>query len=249
MAKNESAKTPVPPYLSFTTLTNFIDGLKVNMPNRIDKSLMASMSGTAQSSLIAALDYFKLRDGERPNQKLVDLAQADEDQRSVIWNELVRQFYPFLFDADFDITRATQGELNERFRTAGVSGATIDKCVSFFMAAARVGKVPLSTYFKTIKSRAARTRNPGSPRPKRTKDPAPTPPPAPTDSKSYVAATVTFAGGVTAELRVNGNAFALAPPDRSALFEWIDEMTAHGSKSAEPVVAATGPAEGSDTTR
>lgn len=249
MAAKEPEKTPVPPYLSFTTLTNFIEGLRVNMPSRIDKSLMRSMSGTAQSSLIAALDYFKLRDGERPSERLVALAAAEGDERATIWKELVRKYYPFLFSPDFDLTRATQGELDERFRSAGVSGATINKCVSFFMAAARVGGIQLSTHFKTIKSRAARTRNPGAPRPKRTKDPAPTPSPAPTDPNSYVAATVTFAGGVIAELRVNGNAFALAPTDRTALFEWIDKMTAHGSKNAEPAVAAAGSTEGGDSSR
>jgi hypothetical protein len=163
-------KKPLPPYLSFTTLTNFIEGLGVNMPTRIDKSLMKSMSGAAQSALISALDYLGLKKGDKPTDALVGLASAQGDERAKQWDSLIRNSYGFLFTDGFDLGRATQGELDERFRTQGVSGSTIGKCVSFFTAAAQVAGITLSPHFKQIKSRAPRTsRGSGAAKPKRNK--------------------------------------------------------------------------------
>lgn len=219
-------KQPVPPYLSFTTLTNFTDGLGVNMPTRIDKSLMRSMSGTAQSSLISALDYFKLRDGERPSAKLVTLAGAKGAERTALWNELVHKYYPFLFSDGFNLERATQAELDERFRAAGVSGETIKKCVSFFMAAAKAGGVALSPHFKTIKSRAPRSRGTSGAKLKRKREEHQdtTPPPPPPDAVGSTK-TIQFKSGGSATLSVSVDVVNLSPTDREALFAWIDAMS------------------------
>ena len=163
-------KKPLPPYLSFTTLTNFIEGLGVNMPTRIDKSLMKSMSGAAQSALISALDYLGLKKGDKPTDELVALASAQGDERGKQWESLIRHSYGFLFTSGFELNRATQGELEERFRTQGVSGSTIGKCVSFFTAAAQVAGIALSPHFKQIKSRAPRAaRGSGAAKSKRNK--------------------------------------------------------------------------------
>lgn len=228
-------KKIVPPYLSFTTLSNFVDGLGVNMPTRIDKSLMKSMSGAAQSSLISALDYFKLRDGEKPSAKLAALAAAEGPERASIWNELVRKHYPFLFSGGFNVERATQGELDERFREAGVSGETIKKCVSFFMAAAKVGGIDVSPHFKTIKSRAPRSRSAViSVRAKRVKreEKLDVVLPHPQDAGSTK--SIKFRSGGTATLTVSVDVVNLSPADRKALFEWIDAMSEYEASPPLP---------------
>jgi hypothetical protein len=151
-------KRTAPPYLSFATFNTFIDGLAVHMPTRIDKSLMKSMSGASQSALIAALDYFGLRDGEKPSDALVTLASSVGPQRAATWKRLITEKYPFLFADGFELKRATQGELDEKFRAEGVTGETIRKCVAFFMAAAQVAGIDVSPHFRSIKTRAPRGR-------------------------------------------------------------------------------------------
>ncbi|MGA7200582.1 MAG: hypothetical protein WBX26_02035 [Candidatus Cybelea sp.] len=243
-------KRPVPPYLSFTTLTNFIDGLGEHMPTRIDKSLMKSMSGASQSALVGALDYFGLRDGERPSGKLTALAVAEGPERAAIWKDLIQHGYPFLFKDGFNLKRATQGELDERFREAGVSGATIKKCVSFFMAAARVAGIEVSPHFKTIKTRAPRTRSSTAIRAKRTKrEEKTTPPPQSQPVIGGSTKTIEFKSGGTATLTVSVDVVNLSPADRKALFELTDLMTAYEENNKGPVEATTSPKEGGDPFR
>jgi hypothetical protein len=228
-----SDKKPAPPYLSFTTLNSFIDGLGVHMPTRIDKSLMGSMSGGSQAALVSALDYLGLRADEKPTKALEDLAAAKGADRGPLWKKLIVAKYPFLFVDGFDLKRATQSELDERFRAEGISGETIRKCVAFFMAAAQVAGIEVSPRFRSIKSRAPRSFGTRSSTPRRRAKREEKPPEqnSDADSSSYVAASVTFTGGVIAELRVTGNAFALVPADRTALFELIDKMNDHQIKS------------------
>ena len=44
----------LPPYLSYKTFETFIEGLKVGMPGRIDRSVMKTLSGANQSWLMGA---------------------------------------------------------------------------------------------------------------------------------------------------------------------------------------------------
>ena len=44
-------KVPVPPYVAYKTLKNFVERYKQGLPSRIDRGLMGSMSGAAQSQV------------------------------------------------------------------------------------------------------------------------------------------------------------------------------------------------------
>jgi hypothetical protein len=238
-------KRTAPPYLSFTTLNGFIDGLGVHMPTRIDKSLMKSMSGASQAALVAALDYFKLRDGEKPSNRLVELAALSGADRAPMWKSLLADGYPFLFSDGFNLKRATQGELDEKFRAEGVTGETVRKCVAFFMAAAQAAGLEVSPHFRSVKSRAPRSR--GGPSASRSKKPkreekatGADPDNGLTGSKS--AKTIKFASGGTAELRVDVDIVSLSRDDRQALFGWIDAMDDYEKKRGS-VADATTPAD------
>ncbi len=50
MSENSGLKQAVPPYLPFKTLIGFVDELRVAMPQKIDRSLMKSMSGVLRKS-------------------------------------------------------------------------------------------------------------------------------------------------------------------------------------------------------
>src|SRR5579859_7213234 len=92
----------VPPYVPYKTFKNFIDGLRVATPSRIDRSVMGSLSGATQSQLLAALKYlgFVTPNGSL-TEKLIVLLNASEGQAQAhaLQGVLITS-YPFLFSRD-----------------------------------------------------------------------------------------------------------------------------------------------------
>lgn len=143
---NQSKK---PPYLSFTTLKNFITSFKESVvPGRIDKSLMLGQSGSTQSYMLAALKFFDLIDDEgAPLPKLHELVEADSATGKVIWKNLIEPTYaPIL--GGLDLSRATAGQLQEKFAELGLNGETLRKSISFFVAAADEAGMSMSPQLK-----------------------------------------------------------------------------------------------------
>src|SRR5215216_5318179 len=71
-----------PPYLPYKTFDTFIDSLRQGMPSRIDRSLMRSMSGGQQSSLIKALWFLGLvKDTGAPTSPLTRLVLSEGPER------------------------------------------------------------------------------------------------------------------------------------------------------------------------
>lgn len=157
VAKREALA--VPPYLSFKTFKNFIDSLKVGIPMRIDRTVLSSMSGAVRSQLMAALRYLGLVSPHGvTTEKLATLVNSEGAEFSLALKAILKDGYPFLFQ-DFDLMRATTGQMEEAFRKAGASGETIRKCVSFFLAAAKAAALPISPHVKTSSvSRTASTK-------------------------------------------------------------------------------------------
>jgi hypothetical protein len=148
----------VPPYLSYKTFNTFIEGLKVGIPTRIDRTVLSSMSGAVQAQLMAALRYLGLVTQHSVTQeKLAQLVNSEGPERQRVLTELFRGAYPFIFEG-FDLQRATTGEIEEAFRKVGASGETIRKCVAFFLAGAKAAGIPVSPHIKT--SRVSRTASP-----------------------------------------------------------------------------------------
>jgi hypothetical protein len=142
--------TLVPPYVPYRSFRNFIDGLKQGIPGRIDRSVMPSMSGALQSQLSAALRYLELITvAGHPMPPLLQLVNSEGPERAKVMRDLVHSAYPFLFDKDkFDLMSATPRMLEEQFSHAGAGGGTIDKCINFFLAAAKEAEIALSPHFK-----------------------------------------------------------------------------------------------------
>jgi hypothetical protein len=139
----------VPPYLSFKTFKGFIDGLKVGIPTRIDRTVLSSMSGASQSQLMAALRYLGLVSQHAvTGDKLAALVNSEGPEYQRVLSGILKDGYPFLF-SDFDLQRATTGQMEEAFRKAGASGETIRKCVAFFLAASKSASMPVSPHIKT----------------------------------------------------------------------------------------------------
>lgn len=144
-------KTAVPPYVPYKTLRNFFDGLKVNIPSRIDRSVMPSMSGALQSQLLAALRYLGLVSEKGiPTQLLTSIVNSEGVLRQRVLAEMLTNAYPFLFKG-FDLSRATTRQIEEQFSNAGAGGETVRKCIAFFMGAAKDAEISVSPHIKPFK--------------------------------------------------------------------------------------------------
>lgn len=146
-----------PPYIAYKTFRNFVDSLKKAMPSRIDRSVLHTMSGGAQSQMMHALRSMELVTQHGiPTDSLRTLVSAEGDERKGALLAALRVGYPFLFSGTIDLATATGKQLLEEFDKAPISGDTVRRSVAFFLAAAKDAGIPLSTYFDRIQARAGR---------------------------------------------------------------------------------------------
>src|SRR6266404_9089538 len=101
----------VPPYVSFKTFSGFIERMRKGLPNRVDRSVMSSLSGSSQLQLLAALRYLELASPKGiPTERLSGLVESDGAKFRKALREILTSSYPFLFNG-FDLQRATVEEL------------------------------------------------------------------------------------------------------------------------------------------
>lgn len=147
--ENGSGKQAIPPYLSHKTFNNFLEGLSKGVPARIDRSVMSSLSGTAQAHLLHALKYLNLIDAEgAPTQTLNQLAAAEGAEKQRILKEVLTSAYPFVFKGGVDLERCTSKQIEEAFASTGASSETLRKTLSFFLATAKQAGLTLSPHIK-----------------------------------------------------------------------------------------------------
>jgi hypothetical protein len=181
----EQTPRVTPPYLSYRTLSNFLDSLKVNgIPGRIDRSVLKNLSGAKQSALIGALRFLDLIAIDMaPTSKLERLVQAESDGRAEIMRETLRRHYPFMFPPAFNLSSATVRMVRETFDNAFGGGDTARKGMVFFLAAARDAGLQLSPFIKVREvnrpAGAGRRRSSANSRGGVEAPPAPPPPAAP----------------------------------------------------------------------
>lgn len=168
---------PVPPYVAYKTLKNFLRGLSAAIPSRIDKSVMSSMSGGTQGQVSAALRYLKLVDAQGiPQPLLVRIVKSDGAEHQAAWREALGA-YPFVTNKTIDLSTATSHQLEEEFKKLA-SGDTVRKAVIFFIPAAKEAGIQLSPYFKEPGKRAPSSGKPRKARAPRVQNPTPTGTPA-----------------------------------------------------------------------
>lgn len=149
---SETRKSATPPYIAFPTFLSFIKGLgEAGVPSRIDKSLLRNMSGSNQSALLSALKWFGLIDEAGAHgARLESLVKAGDKAGAVI-KTMLPEAYDFLADGSIDVGRATGAQLEEKFRAYGLSGETVGKAMSFFLAACKEAAIPVSSHIKLPK--------------------------------------------------------------------------------------------------
>src|SRR5271165_1597487 len=135
-----------PPYVSFTMLLNVTERMRTEgIPARVDRSYLGGASGTTKAQFLAAAKALGLLDGDLKPTGVLQALVNTPDQRPGIVGELLRRFYPKVVGLG---TNATQQQLEETFREEyDISGSTVRKAISFYLAAARFAKVELSPHF------------------------------------------------------------------------------------------------------
>lgn len=122
------------------------------MPQRIDRSTMSSLSGAAQSQLTGTMQYLGLIDGYgNPLPALREYVRTEGAERQAVLRDILTQSYGFLLGEwaeGFDLSSATQSQFDGKFKTTGVSGDTLRKAQTFFLAAAQAAGIPISPYIK-----------------------------------------------------------------------------------------------------
>jgi len=148
MANDESRKR-LPPYISYRTFLNFIDGLQQRMPARIDRSYWGDMlSGSTGTQLMAALRFLDLIDaGGRPTERLRPLVSAKGEQRRELFREIISEAFGFVLQGSFDPQSATYAQLQELFNdTFQLTADVSRKCIKFFIGLASDAGISLSPF-------------------------------------------------------------------------------------------------------
>ncbi len=147
MTKEEfSASPPYGTYSSFKSVV--LDLGSKGLPHKIDRSTLASRSGSDQSALLNAFRWLKLIDKDgHPTKDMEDLSKSEEDYTAVFAN-IIRKSYPLFTDDNLDVKKGTTAQLQSAFQSYGISGSTLPKSITFFLNACKDAGIEVSAYFK-----------------------------------------------------------------------------------------------------
>ena len=146
----DKEKKRLPPYVSYRTFRNFLDGLQMGgMPARIDRSYWGDrLSGTTGTQLISALRFLNLVDASGlPTNRLKMLVAARGPQRNELLRQVTFEAFAPLMKAGLDPQNATYSQLEEIFHdNFDLSGDVSRKCIKFFIMLAGDAGVHLSSF-------------------------------------------------------------------------------------------------------
>ncbi len=221
-------------YVGWNTFNNQITALVQAMPNRIDRTVFPGLAGGVQAQLLTGLRFLGLITGKdgKPTEALRALAVRDDGERKKQMAKTLNQSYPALFA--LDLSKTTEGELREEMsKSYGVAGATTDRALRFFLAAARYAEIDISSHVK-VGSTNGTTTTRRRRAPKRPHDL----PLMKAATGSGESQTVRLVSGGTLTLSATTSFMLLSPTDRAFVFELIDKlneyMSAHPAPEAPP---------------
>lgn len=161
--KNDVLRQPLPPYIPFKTLSNFIGKLKDTVvPEQIDRTILHEYSGSVAGALIPALKSLRLIDDSgKTLQALHELVEAyGTTSWEIILGQQINEIYSGVI-ADLNIAGASKGQLEEKFKIIGAEGAVLKKCLTFYLSAAKEAKINVSPHItKSYRGRRDQYRKP-----------------------------------------------------------------------------------------
>lgn len=164
-AKDEKQTGPLPPYISFRTLTGFLQKLRdTTVPGQIDSSVLRSYAGSVARQLVLALKYLGLiQSNGITTDRLRKLAAA---YNTPAWKDQLAQlindsYLPVV--GNLDIDNGTPKQLQDAFRAAGTDGVVMQRAIAFYLSALREAGLSFSPHF------AEKVRRPKSDKPRKAK--------------------------------------------------------------------------------
>lgn len=153
MPDDQNGGEEKPPYLSLTTLHNFLDRWGDGpIPPRIDKSALDTYSGGTQALLMSTLRLMGYVDREGVVLPALREAVRDTDARRAHLNDWARHFYAE--QLELAEQNATAQMLHESFAGHGYTGSTLRKAVVFYLSLADYLGLPNSPHFRAPKQSA-----------------------------------------------------------------------------------------------
>lgn len=150
MADTNNTTTFQPPYMSWTTFDGILENFRAaGMPEQIDRSVLRGKSGGDQAQFLRAAHAFGLigEDGT-PTDRMRALV-LEPERRPEILREILTECYPEVVALG---ASATAQQLHDRFRALGIEGAdTLRKAEAFYLNAARIAEIQLSSYFPSTR--------------------------------------------------------------------------------------------------
>jgi hypothetical protein len=135
----------IPPYIGWATWNRLTRLMKTFVPPRLDRSYFNSLgfSGTQYSQAVRAFLFLNLMDDtKKPTEELRQLVMGnDEERKATLRNAIEQAYQPFFQNPGPQ--EATLGDLETYLRSQGAKGV-VDKCATFFIAAAKEADIPLS---------------------------------------------------------------------------------------------------------
>ncbi len=160
-----------PPYVTYATFNTLIKGFREGvLPSRIDRSVMPGTANGVQTYLLSALRFFGLTDDKgtpTSDFKILVDADLDDERRKTEWKRIVERSYDFIFNGGLDLQRATESQLDEKFREKGLDGATLRKCHTFFTKAVEAAGIALGPHAKSSTKSSGGSGTPRGPRRKK----------------------------------------------------------------------------------
>jgi hypothetical protein len=145
----EHGRKRLPPYISYRTFHNFVEGLQQRMPARIDRSYWGDMlSGSTGTQLMAALRFLELIDENGlPTNRLKPLVTSRGDQRLGVLREIASNSFDFVLGGELDPQNATYSQLEEIFSEKfQLTGQLNRKCLRFFIELSNDAGINLSPF-------------------------------------------------------------------------------------------------------
>jgi hypothetical protein len=155
MMTTESDKKPTVAYVPFKTFLSAIDGLKPRVPVNINRTVLDNQSGAMISQILGAFRFLGLigPKGE-PTTDLHLLVENEANRKDTVRKIIQRSYIPAITQ---DLAKMDLRTLQGAMQYYEITGATLQKAITFFLQAARFAEMPLSPYL-TKKTRGPNTR-------------------------------------------------------------------------------------------
>jgi hypothetical protein len=236
----DTEKGFIPPYnIPWSTFMTTVEKIAADLPNKIDRSYLGSMSGGLKSYLIAAFKGFGLIHEDLTVSDELKALATKPDERPAMVGALLQNFYPKAYE--LGSTNATPGELDAAFAEMfpSIASESRTKAMRFYLSAVDFAGAPRSPLWKTPK---AGNSGPRKPRAKREKPadetpPTDTPPPTTQNLRQFA-----LPSGAVLSLSSSVNVMLLDRTERKFVMEIIDQIEEHAEKNSVPA-APDEPAE------